>query len=204
MASSKVDIWNRALKYVGNDEQIQSETEDSETRRVVESVYDEEIGPLLELEEWAFANRYALMDTSTETAPGWTYAYTMPADCLVPRRIVGPAPRSPFSYDPVSFEEGTNGTVSVLWTDYITDAGVWLQYTSSAVDPGRFYPSFRKSLVLGVAAGIFQPMRGVGDPGRLGLMAQVALDQAISSNHKHMQPSAQPQSGMDTARGGLE
>lgn len=80
--ASEVDIANRALQKLGAD-QIVSLTQDSENARAVNLCYSYIRDAELRAHPWNFAiKRASLAADATAPAFGYSYAYTLPSDCL--------------------------------------------------------------------------------------------------------------------------
>lgn len=135
--ASIVDICNLALAHLGNKAQVVSispvdgSVEADYCARFYSIARDE----ILELGDWTFARtRSALTALATNPSSTWTYAYALPSDCMVPRRIVtGDA--TMHEDDSVDFDvEGT--------TLLTNQADATLIYTRPIEDPTKFSAGF--------------------------------------------------------------
>src|SRR5205823_5041731 len=85
---------------------------------------------LLEMLDWPFARRHAVLAALTLTRTGWAYVYSLPGDCLAPRRLatgIRPEPvdaRIPFDIE----GDASIGTNRILLTD---QAAAELIYTAN-------------------------------------------------------------------------
>lgn len=135
--ASIVDICNLALAHLGNKAQVVSI---APVDGSVEADYCARFYPLardeiLELGDWTFARtRAALTTLATNPSSTWQYAYALPSDCMVPRRILtGDA--TLYEDDSRNFDiEGT-----ALLCNY---ADATLIYTRPMEDPTRFSTGF--------------------------------------------------------------
>lgn len=119
MATSKVEIWNMALATCGSSQRISSETENSAQANIVRLWYDEVRKFVLKRAPWSCCLSWANLALVTERddfseawvssdpAPGWTYAYGVPAGMLSPFYLQ--------SYD--RFELGLQSTAIALMTN---------------------------------------------------------------------------------------
>jgi len=86
MARSKTSLINIALNLIGDKSRIANDTDaSSEPARVAQLFYDEVLDQVLAepLVEWVCARtRAQLTLLATTPAFGWSYQYTVPADCL--------------------------------------------------------------------------------------------------------------------------
>lgn len=135
--ASIVDICNLGLSHLGNKAQVVSI---SPVDGSVEADYCARFYPIardeiLEMADWTFARkRAALAALSTNPSGTWQYAYALPADMLVPRRIMtGNA----------SMHEDDSPDFDIEGTTLLTnEADAILVYTAAVDDPTRFSASF--------------------------------------------------------------
>lgn len=158
MALSKLDIYNQALNHIGLNSRIASETEETTERRTCDLHYPTTIEEALTPWDWTFAHtEMALVDVGTPPAE-WLYRYTYPANCLVPRYIVGEGRAGvdqPVPFAVMRFG-GSPGPVKVVVTD---KASAVLAYTFRAEDDEANYPvRFATALAYGLAAKIAAPL----------------------------------------------
>lgn len=102
MALTKLQIWNAALGTLGQAVQLTSTTTDNPLQRACAAFYDLCRDTLQEERVWNCTTRratsvtsptppasYGVLTASLVAAPtNWGYAYELPADCLVVRKIV--------------------------------------------------------------------------------------------------------------------
>lgn len=90
MASS-VDICNMALGHLGAKAVVSAinPPDGSTEANWCSRFYPQSVRRALEMHDWAFARkRSALGVLATNDSEVWTYAYSLPSDCFVPRRIL--------------------------------------------------------------------------------------------------------------------
>lgn len=133
--ASIVDICNLSLSHVGNKAQVVSI---SPVDGSVEADYCARFYPIardeiIEAGDWSFARtRATLALLATNPSTTWDYAYALPSNCMVPRRLVT-GERYSYEDDSRNFEiEG-----AALLTN-LSEAV--LIYTRPVEDPTRFPP----------------------------------------------------------------
>lgn len=150
---SAVDSCNVALSHLGNARRVAAidPPDGSAEADYCATFYPLSVTEMLEAADWSFARkRVALAPAPTNESTVWQYAYELPSDCLVPRRILtGDA--SKFDQDSAQFDvEG-----DVLYTN---QAEAVLLYTRPVSDPTKFSPSFDASLSLLLASYLAGPI----------------------------------------------
>lgn len=147
MAQSRTDICNSALLRLGA-ATITDITDNSPEARACAIQYDSNRRSELRRHPWNFAIKRIVLAADTDAQPGYTYAFTLPADCLrvlLPKdstldwvieggRILTDWATSPAD---VSF---TSGTV-----------GLMLRYVADIEDTTTFDPAFYDVLSVGLA-----------------------------------------------------
>lgn len=83
MTTSKLSLFNGALRELG-ERKLASLTENTETRRALDDVYDHSFKYCLEQGHWKFAQRAAKLDYDADfTSPfGYTYRFAKPSDLV--------------------------------------------------------------------------------------------------------------------------
>lgn len=89
MAQSKTEICNLALARLGKDQFIGNiETEQSKPARLCRQFYPMALAELLEDYDWTFAQSVVQLAVPVgDPPPGWSFQYSLPADCLSPIRV---------------------------------------------------------------------------------------------------------------------
>ncbi len=186
MATTKVDVMNRALAAVGQAKtaKIVLPDENTSDANTINRFYDETKDAFLEEAMWSWATKYALLSLDTSDAPEqWIYTYKCPADCVAPRRIVGAMPE-----EHPEFEEGmggSDGKLKVIWADK-TDAE--LEYTARVDNFNAWSPAAVRAFALLLAIDIAPAYSGTTRKTEL-LEAQYenALEKAIVSSHNRQE-----------------
>lgn len=191
-AISQIENCNKALVELPASKVIALD-ENSLEARECRAAYAQVLGELLELGNWTAARKQiGLAQLATnDRSPVWTYAYAIPADMVMPVRLLPPYDTSlsgavlldgqrvavPISTgdDPgVSFDTAGN----VLYSNM--DGGV-LEYVQASPEFSSFL--FARALQLALAARICMPITKSTDKKRQLLAeAELALQRALASN----------------------
>lgn len=199
MATSAVEICRDALRHVGSLKNLQDFNEQSEEARLCSEVYPAVLSELLSMHPWGFAERRAGLAVISEVeVTGWGYAYALPADFLIARRLWNGLESSPPDLE-VRYElhrDPTHGTVLLTSASPAT-----LLYTALVDDPPRFPALFKHALGLGVASRLAYPLahdKGLMD----GVETRYfqARSQAIAADLNSRRPAAEPESHYKRAR----
>ncbi len=168
MALTKIQIYNKAMAHIGHRQTIQSETEQSVERVILDRFYDSARTTTLEDFDWPFARTYLQLSDLGTPPSWWAYRYAYPADCIIPRFIVDPSSRS--GTEVIAFEIAEypqTGGVQCVLTD---EATATLAYTLDVTDTSRFSGGYTNALSYKLAMDAAIP---IGRDGRL----QSALQQ---------------------------
>ena len=147
--ASEVDIANLALAHLAEDPAI---TALSPTpaggahAKKAKLFYAIARNALLEMHDWHFATGRAVLaeldldeiQAGGELPEGWGYGYTLPADCLRPRRVLIPGETDDTAGQNFTVETLEDGN-KVLFTN-VEDAV--LLYTKNITDPTKFSPLY--------------------------------------------------------------
>lgn len=161
---SKTGLTNEALYLIRASGQIANfDTDDTPNGKAARMYLDSHISEALSCYDWAsFAETLTLVDISDEhpPPPHYLYRYSMPTNCLVPRRIVvsGMNPNdTPYPFDVEIISGG--GQRSIL-TDVAPAYEPWLRFTSDAQRenvqnwPAEFYRAVSYRLAASLATAI--------------------------------------------------
>lgn len=162
MASSEIEISNRALGRIGIDQLIESMDDPNNRARNCKLQYEPCRDEVLQDFPWNFAQASVQLSlVSGVTVPGWRYAYRYPADCLKVHRITGPdgariMGMSGYTVDVWDYDflipskvpfqimaDPVNDGARLLVTD-LDQACAW--FTRKIIDPSQFSPLFRSAL----------------------------------------------------------
>lgn len=145
MATSDVQIVNRALDKLGHTQPITSLTSDtSKAARLANRMFEFLRRKELSANYWTFARQRAQLAAEiTGPAFGWTYAYQLPSDFL--QLFFLPDVSYPFD----GFTDETYSSIYEIESGKIlTDepAPLKIQYIADVTDPNLFHPMFAEAL----------------------------------------------------------
>lgn len=199
--SSVVDICNIALSHLGDTASVTSidPPEGSAQAEHCARFYPIARDSLLEMHDWKFASKRALLAELTSETDAWEYAYAMPADAL--RIIAVTAPDADddnassrllgaYSPQPYAIEALSTGAL-VIYTDQ-EDAAV--RYTAYVTDSGKLPPLFVMALALHLASMLAGPIlkgdSGAAEAKRCATAAKEYLAKAAASDAQQRGPKA--------------
>lgn len=148
-AEVRTAVANVALGYLGiTDELTALATDDSVDAQVMRRHFDGSVDEVLRAFPWGFATAYAdleYIDGSPDEPVNhdYPYAFRLPADCVMVRRVVKRGTGRSFDNDPAQFKQGANDDDGrVLFANYAdpesadVDAPVCpIEYTKRATCP---------------------------------------------------------------------
>jgi hypothetical protein len=150
--ASKIDIWNLALSHFGNAANVSAPTEESAEAEHCRRFYPIALREALEAHAWTFASKRAtLAELATNPREDFEHAYSLPADCVKPRKML-----------PEGYTDSENdGAVFEWWgtTLYTDEANASLVYTFALDDTTKFSPLFVIGLSYLLAGYLVGPMR---------------------------------------------
>jgi hypothetical protein len=199
--ASIVDICNLALAHLGNKAQVVSispvdgTVEADYCARFYSIARDE----IIEAGDWTFARtRAALTALSTNPSSTWDYAYALPSNCMVPRRLVT---GEYYQHEDDSRDFDVEGTT--LLTDL---ENATLIFTQPIEDPTLFSAGFVLAVSYKLAAYLAGPiLRGeAGTNAAIGLhkVAAQKVAEAMSVDANRAWRSDEFVPSMVAARGG--
>lgn len=145
-----VRISNLALSHIGQGAHISDPSELSAEAAHCRQFYPIALRELLEAHDWTFARAQTTLAQLTSDRPDFAYKYALPADCVMPRRLL-PEGYADSVHDGLEFvREG-----SYL---YANAANVTLVYTRNITDPTTFSAEFATSLSFLLASYIAGPI----------------------------------------------
>lgn len=136
MASS-VDICNMGLGHIGARAVVSAinPPDGSTEASLCSRFYPQAVRRALEMHDWAFARkRSALGVLATNASEVWTYAYSLPSDCFVPRRILTDLA--------TAYEEDSENFKREDTVLYSNKAAAVLVYTFDQQDTTKFSAAF--------------------------------------------------------------
>lgn len=201
MATDIVSVWNIALSYCGNSDEVQSYDENSANANACRRFYETDVGEMLEDFEYPFLKvtvALALLDENPTDE--WAFAYAYPSDCKTMGRIQGRL-RNETRQSRVPYLIGQLPTGdTAIYTDW---ENAIAEYTIDGTDPTKFTATFTKALALKLAIDIAPRVTG-GDPTklmeRLQGMYQRALEQSKNNAINEEQVEEQPLSEFTRSR----
>ena len=150
MVSSKVELCNHALSYLG-ESRIASLEEETERARICNLLYGQTRDELLADFEWPFAiKRRALSSVTEENNTKYDYRYALPADYLTLIDVL----------DSESFKEKTNWRVRQYDYDIEGDrlltnlSPCYIKYVYRLDSPNKYPALFDQAFALSLAAKI--------------------------------------------------
>lgn len=181
MRQTKTGIINTALMRVGA-QGVTSAFQDSPAAQTAAAAYDRALAYCLSLHPWHFAMRHvALAQSAAPAAPGWRYAWSLPADCLRVVEVFG--------------EDGQRIPRPIPWTLAGTEGGellhtrvggVTLRYISALTSA---YPAvFADALAWRVAVEIAPYVQQSGRARDYLELFERALDRAATENDRACAP----------------
>lgn len=215
--ASEVDICNLALAHLGDDATVASinPPEGSAQAEYCQRFYPMARDQLLEMHNWNFASKRALLPSVTNTINQWQYAYAVPADFMKAIAVIPPDAANDYSSHQ-SAAEGLMGANSynpgIVAGTYvpqpyaleIDDSGNYLlftnidkallRYQAKIVDTSKFSPLFTLTLSWGLAGMLAGPVikgdAGQAEAKRCNQIMGAYLVQAASSdaNQRNIKP----------------
>jgi hypothetical protein len=182
MPTTKTDIFNMAIGFVGKIGHIQiadADTDTSSDAKALRRFYDATLDAFLEEAWWGFATKYEVLTADVSTAPeGWQTAFKLPTDSVAPRRIVGSS-----IDDVIEFQEGVSAAgVKVLWCD-LTDNDRELEYTYRCEDFSVWSPAAIRAFALALARDVAPAYTGGKKYQEIEAKYFDALDRAMDTSH---------------------
>lgn len=193
--ASETTICNLALSHLGNRARVASISppDGSVEADYCSRFYGHSRDEMLEMADWAFARtRVALAPAATNISDVWLYAYQLPSDCVLPRRVVGGVNTGSELDSERFFQEGN--------TLYTNKEAAVLVYTKSFTDSTKFKGSFVTALSYLLASYLAGPLiknaEGADAANKLRAAAETAAknssahDANIDSNALDFYPSS--------------
>lgn len=173
MATTDVDICNRALSRLGTRATIAALDENSTEARTAYIWYAATRDVLLRSHDWNFARRRVILAEQGIAPTGWSFRYALPTDCVRLLRIASALPLR----DSVRFEVAGDSTSRFVLCDEPAAEAV---YTARVDDPNLYDAGFASALVDQLAAHIAYPITQKTEIAvRLAQMARAALADAM-------------------------
>ena len=183
MATTDVDICNRALSRLGTRAAISALDENSTEARTVSIWYAATRDTLLRAHDWNFARRRVMLAVQGVAPTGWTFRYALPTDCirLLRLSLVNAEMGS------VRFEVAGDSTSRFILCDEPAAEAV---YTARVDDPNLYDAGFASALVDQLAAHIAYPITQKTETAvRLAQLARAALADAMAADVNESAPA---------------
>ena len=182
MATSDVDICNRALSRLGTRATISALDENSTEARTVSIWYAATRDTLLRAHDWNFARRRVILADQGAAPTGWTFRYALPTDCIRLLRITAAS-----AADAARFEVAGDSTSRFVLCDEPSAEAV---YTARVDDPNLYDAGFSSALVDQLAAHIAYPITQKTETAvRLAQLARAALGEAMAADVNEAAPA---------------
>lgn len=176
MATTDVDICNRALSRLGTRATISALDENSTEARTASIWYVATRDVLLRSHDWNFARRRAVLAEQGTAPTGWTFRYALPTDCVRLLRLASATP----DMGSVRFEVAGDSTSRFVLCDEPAAEAV---YTARVDDPNLYDAGFASALVDQLAAHIAYPITQKTETAvRLAQMARATLADAMAAD----------------------
>ena len=176
MATTDVDICNRALSRLGTRATIAALDENSAEARTASIWYAATRDVLLRSHDWNFARRRVVLAEQGTAPTGWTFRYAFPTDCVRLLRLASATPDG----GSARFEVAGDSTRRFVLCDEPAAEAV---YTARVDDPNLYDAGFASALVDQLAAHIAYPVTQKTEIAvRLAQMARAALADAMAAD----------------------
>ena len=176
MATTDVDICNRALSRLGTRATISALDENSTEARTASIWYAATRDVLLRSHDWNFARRRVILAEQGAAPTGWAFRYALPTDCVRLLRLASATPH----LVSVRFEVAGDSTSRFVLCDEPAAEAI---YTARVDDPNLYDAGFASALVDQLAAHIAYPITQKTETAvRLAQMARAALADAMAAD----------------------
>lgn len=179
MASSEIEISNRALGRIGIDQLIESMDDPNNRARNCKLQYEPCRDEVLQDFPWNFAQTcVALALVADVTVPGWAYVYRYPATCMKVHRVTGPQGQrmqglANLAYEVWNYDvllpgkqpfavmaDPVNAGARIIVSD-VEFASAW--FTMKVTDPSQFSALFRSALAWRIAMELALSLRAAAN-----------------------------------------
>jgi hypothetical protein len=176
MATTDVDICNRALSRLGTRATIAALDENSTEARTASIWYAATRDTLLRAHDWNFARRRVFLARQGTAPTGWRFRYALPADCVRLLRLASATPEA----DAARFEVAGDAAGRFVLCDEPAAEAI---YTARVDDPNLHDAGFASALVDQLAAHIAYPITQKTETAvRLAQLARATLADAMAAD----------------------
>lgn len=187
MATTDVDICNRALSRLGTRAMISALDENSTEARTASIWYAATRDTLLRAHDWNFARRRVALALQGAGPTGWVFRYALPTDCIRLQRIASASPEA----GSARFEVVGDATGRFVLSDEPAAEAV---YTARVDDPNLYDAGFAAALVEQLAAHIAYPITQKTETAvRLAQLARAAIADAMAADVNEAAPANEDQ-----------
>lgn len=196
MARTAASVCNVALASVGQRVLIDDLASDESTEANLCNAFFEHVrDSVLEEIDWPFARRRADLALLNFTVTGYAGAYSLPADCLTPRRIEnGVRP----DIDPVVYRLETDARAGglILLTDWGSPELCYTSNDATVLAPANWSPKFADAFAWGMAVRLtlslpIKPNLAANAVKMFEAVKQQARATAFNSEREDTQPDAE-------------
>lgn len=198
--TTPAQVCNLALAAVGSRQFIDDLGEATLEAEVCNRLFASVRNELLAAWPWRFATRRAVLGLTAEVRTGWGYCYTLPADCLVARRIWD-GKRLPGAGQSIPFSKELNdaGGGFLLVTD---QPQAELEYTAEVTTVALWPPHFVTAVAAVLATHLASALSVKPQVSELMMRrAQLALTRAAAVDANEAQRDEEPDSEFIRERG---
>ena len=209
LPAAQVDIWNLALDLIGENEPVESPTEERLAAEVCRRHYGRTLKQALSAYPWAWASKQSALSTPAGvTRTGWDYVYALPADCVRPVALLADGERislldlesrHPFA---IMLDDTGHGHLLCCDLDASADDFEVLEYTALAeyipIYPGAFVDALAYALASPLAAAVKKDRKMAVEHRQ---MARLVLAQAWAEEQNSLTPDVEQTTPSIAARG---
>lgn len=199
MAVSDAQVCNIALAAMGERQFLDNLNENTAVGRICAVLYPQARDVCLEAHPWRWTTKPATLTLTTETRPGWTYCYVLPADCQTALRLetgVRNLPLSAATAFDISLNDAGDG--QLLCCDVPQAV---LRYSAPVLSPALWPAGFVEAVALDLASRLAAAIPEHAQKAQsLAQRAVYALQVAVSKDANSVERDPPPDSETITSR----
>jgi len=207
--ATQLEIVNKALARLGIKKPLTALTDDRAEATQASNFWTPTVKELLELFDWPWAAKYAVLSESTTalSTDVWGYTYDLPADCVA-ARLIYTGTRVPNSEEriPYDLEWNDDDSITSLRCDVapVADESPLLRYTvdfSSSANAAKFPPLFADAVAWTIARELAVPLEVDARLAEITMVkADLALSRAIAASLRQRQEDGSPDGSTASSR----